>query len=374
MNVQLGTTPVPLDPTAPAPAVPGIAAYIDPPSDIWDDGQTYIFRVAHLGVDSHVVHFHLANLQVVNRVDFTNTMMPPDANEVGWKESIRTNPFTDLILAVRPKSMWLPFQIPQSNRLLDVTTPAGSTANYVQPAPVPGLPTPAAISNVMTNFGWEYVWHCHLLGHEENDMMRPIVFNVPIPAAPVLSYTVVAGGTPGSVNGVLTWLAGTNATATSFTVQRATTTTFATPTTFTVTGNPLPTAYTDTTVATGSRYYYRVMASNSAGNSAWSNVVTVITVLPPSGLTGTAARTGFFDNVTLNWTNNTTTGTTGVAIQHATNNAFTTGVVTTNVNTPNLTTRAVTGLARHRTYYFRVATRTALGNSGWSNIFSVTTP
>jgi FtsP/CotA-like multicopper oxidase with cupredoxin domain len=30
----------------------------------------------------------------------------------------------------------------------------------------------------MINFGWEYVWHCHILGHEENDMMRPIVFQV----------------------------------------------------------------------------------------------------------------------------------------------------------------------------------------------------
>ena len=28
----------------------------------------------------------------------------------------------------------------------------------------------------MTNFGHEYVWHCHILGHEENDMMRPIMF------------------------------------------------------------------------------------------------------------------------------------------------------------------------------------------------------
>ena len=27
----------------------------------------------------------------------------------------------------------------------------------------------------MTNFGWEYVWHCHILGHEENDMMRALV-------------------------------------------------------------------------------------------------------------------------------------------------------------------------------------------------------
>ena len=57
---------------------------------------------------------------------------------------------------------------------MDPTTPAGSTLNYIQAAPVAGLPNPAGISNVMTDYGWEYVWHCHLLGHEENDMMRPI--------------------------------------------------------------------------------------------------------------------------------------------------------------------------------------------------------
>ncbi|MGZ6274481.1 MAG: FG-GAP-like repeat-containing protein [Syntrophales bacterium] len=184
MNVLLGTTPVPLDPTAPAPAVPGIAQFIDPPSDIWNDGKVYVFRLAHLGVDNHAVHFHLANLQVVNRVDSTNTMLPPDPNELGWKETVRTEPFTDLILAVKPKSQVLPFTIPRSVRLLDVTTLAGSTANYIQPAPVPGTPTPAAISNVVTDFGWEYVWHCHLLGHEENDMMRPIVFNPLLMGAP----------------------------------------------------------------------------------------------------------------------------------------------------------------------------------------------
>ena len=145
INVLLGTTPVPLDPFTPAPAVPGIAAYIDPPSDIWDDGHTYVFRLAHLGVDSHAMHFHLVNLQVVNRIDYTNTLLPPDANELGWKETIRTNPFTDVILAVRPRSMLLPFTIPPSIRLTDPTTLAGSTANYVQPAPTPGLPNPAGI-------------------------------------------------------------------------------------------------------------------------------------------------------------------------------------------------------------------------------------
>ncbi len=192
MNIQLGTTPVPLDPFTPAPQVPGIAMYIDPPSDFWNDGQPQVFRIAHLGVDSHIVHFHLANLQVINRVDFTNTMFPPLPNEVGWKETIRTNPFTDLIVAVKPISPWLPFTIPQSNRLMDPTTPAGSTLNYIQPAPVAGLPNPAGISNVMTNYGWEYVWHCHMLDHEEQDMMRPIVFNVPLPPVPTaLTATLI---------------------------------------------------------------------------------------------------------------------------------------------------------------------------------------
>ena len=34
------------------------------------------------------------------------------------------------------------------------------------------------MTNRMSNFGYEYVWHCHILSHEENDMMRAIGFVV----------------------------------------------------------------------------------------------------------------------------------------------------------------------------------------------------
>jgi hypothetical protein len=112
---------------------------------------------------------------VINRVDYTNTILPPDPNELGWKETINTYPFTDLIVAFKAETMLLPFALPQSNRLLDTTTPQGSTLNFLPVAPAPGAPAAAGVSNVTTNFGWEYVWHCHLLGHEENDMMRPLV-------------------------------------------------------------------------------------------------------------------------------------------------------------------------------------------------------
>jgi len=368
MNAVLGTTPVPLDPLAPTPAVPGIAAYISPPSDFWTDGATYLFRVAHLGVDSHAVHFHLANLQVVNRVDYTNSVLPPHANELGWKETIRTNPFTDLILAVRPVAMWLPFQIPQSNRLLDPTTPLGSTANFTQIAPVPGLPTPAGLSNVMTNFGWEYVWHCHLLGHEENDMMRPLVFVVPPPAAATnLTYTVTAP-TPTTVAVALSWV-DTDPNATGFTIQRATNTAFTVGlTTFTLQGHT-PQTYTDTTASPASRYYYRVRAFNAAGNSAWSTILTVVTLVPPSNLTtGAITRT----SVVLNWTN-TSTAQTGFVIQRATNAAFTAGLVTANVTGGTLATYIRGGLTRNRAYWFRVAPRIALGNGPWSNVVTATT-
>ncbi len=72
------------------------------------------------------------------------------------------------------------------------------------------------VTNQMINFGWEYVWHCHLLGHEENDMMRPMMIGV----APETPDTLVAADN-GSGNVLLTWN-DNSLTATSFTVQRAT--------------------------------------------------------------------------------------------------------------------------------------------------------
>ena len=301
MNVQLGTTPVPLDTTTPAPQVPGISMYIDPPSDYMNDGQTQVFRIAHLGVDSHIIHFHLVNLQVVNRVDFTNTNFPPLPNELGWKESIRTNPFTDLIVATKPLSQWLPFKIPNSNRLMDVTQPAGSTMNYIQPAPVAGLPNPTGISNVMTNYGWEYVWHCHLLGHEENDMMRPIVFNVPVPPVPA-GLTATANGTLVNLN----WIGGANTNAKIYTIQRSTSNTFpntAATATFTLNGLPPAQQYSDTLPASGT-YYYHVRAENGAGASAYSGAVTLNATPPvaPTNLAVAIGGTAASPQTTVTWT------------------------------------------------------------------------
>lgn len=44
----------------------------------------------------------------------------------------------------------------------------------------------APIINEIVNFGWEYVYHCHILSHEEMDIMRPVTVHVAraLPAGP----------------------------------------------------------------------------------------------------------------------------------------------------------------------------------------------
>ena len=139
LDIRLGSTPNPLTPNVGNGFVVGLARYIDPPTEIMNDGELILWRFSHLGVDSHVLHFHLFNMQVINRVDWTNVIKQPYPDEIGWKEVIRTNPQEDLIVAIKPYHMTLPFPIPNSIRLLDETTPLGSTINFYPVPPPAGI-------------------------------------------------------------------------------------------------------------------------------------------------------------------------------------------------------------------------------------------
>ena len=87
--------------------------YIDPPTEIikpsdlgtqvgsLNDG-TQIWKITHNGVDTHSIHFHLFDVQVINRVGWDGAIRPPDPNELGWKDTVRMNPLEDAIVALRP--------------------------------------------------------------------------------------------------------------------------------------------------------------------------------------------------------------------------------------------------------------------------------
>ena len=83
-----------------------------------DDG-TQIWKITHNGVDTHPIHWHLYDVQVLNRVTWDNIIIPPDATELGWKDTLRISPLEDTIVALRPIIPKLPFELPNSVRPLN---------------------------------------------------------------------------------------------------------------------------------------------------------------------------------------------------------------------------------------------------------------
>jgi len=151
--------------------------FVDPPTEIIAKDQVQIWKITHNGVDTHPVHFHISDVQVLNRVGWDGFIYPPDPNELGWKDTVRISPLEDTIVAIRPAQFTFPFTIPESIRPLNPAFPLGSTVGFSNLDPVTAQALTPATVNIMYNFGHEYLWHCHILSHEESDMMRPIVLN-----------------------------------------------------------------------------------------------------------------------------------------------------------------------------------------------------
>jgi len=70
----------------------------------------------------------------------------PDDNEKGWKDTVRMNPnqVTRIIVRFAPQD-----------------TPCSAVRPGINKYPFDPMQGPG------------YVWHCHILDHEDNEMMRP---------------------------------------------------------------------------------------------------------------------------------------------------------------------------------------------------------
>jgi spore coat protein A len=121
-----------------------------PATETASQGETQKWNIYNLTGDTHPIHFHLVNVQIISRTPFdtatlalTGASRPPDDNEKGWKDTVRMNPgeVTQVIM------------------------------KFVAPAP----PSWIKMKTSPRTGGYEYVWHCHILEHEEHDMMRPLV-------------------------------------------------------------------------------------------------------------------------------------------------------------------------------------------------------
>jgi FtsP/CotA-like multicopper oxidase with cupredoxin domain len=343
---------------------------------------TQIWRITHNGVDTHPIHFHLYDVQLINRVTWDNIIIPPDANELGWKDTVRVSPLEDTIVALRPIIPELPFELPNSIRPLNPMMPLGSTAmfNNVDPQ---GNPT-AAIANQLVNFGWEYVYHCHILSHEEMDMMRPVSVALPPVKPDGLVYTV--SGTGNIRQLVLTWN-DNSITETAFVVQKSTDAGV----TWTDLGtlqSPLnqpnthgTRSFTDTAFNTALSNQYRVVARNTVGYGAEFPSMTVQSVsavklvdaFPPSAPSGLSAAAVSPTQVNLNWTD-TSGNETGFTIQRALVTGGVTGSFTAIDGVgANIRTYSDITVSPATTYAYRVIAFNTAGNSSPSNVATVTT-
>ncbi|MHB0915219.1 MAG: multicopper oxidase family protein [Thermoleophilia bacterium] len=141
-------------------------------------GSTEDWYVANITAATHPIHLHLVQFQVVSRQAYDSvgyyfawtdlngdpplsqptvrlpvepylqgSPMPPEPGETGWKDTVRADPYEVLRVRVR----WAPQDADP------VSTSPGENLFPFDPA-----------------FGPGYVWHCHILDHEDNEMMRPL--------------------------------------------------------------------------------------------------------------------------------------------------------------------------------------------------------
>ena len=147
-------------------------------------GTIQVWNIYNLTADTHPMHFHLFNVMVLRRAPckLDHAGVPrlfgrgrgPEPNETGWKETVRMNPGECTTVAVLVEN---PFDLPEQ--------PSGVKGNSatrrfswkkngttVTSNPVPSSPR---LSKELGITADEYVWHCHILEHEEHDMMHPLI-------------------------------------------------------------------------------------------------------------------------------------------------------------------------------------------------------
>ena len=204
------------------------------------------------------------------------------------------------------------------------------------------------------------------VGTSSADSASATTWNVP--AAPVLTATTVSSS---QIN--LSWTTpATNGSALDAYVLQvsSTSSTSGFSDVFSDSGSTLSTTYSHTGLSKYSTYYYRVLASNGVGNSAYSTVKSATTSATIPGVPTGLRATPSFSSVVLNWTAPADTG--GIGLNLATDYIVKRGVTTLGF-TGSGTTFTDTGLSLDTSYTYTVAAVNSIGTGSYTAGVSATT-
>ncbi len=135
-------------------------------------GATEVWEFNNRTGDTHPIHLHLVHFQVFGGGGYGGSSWGSSwsswgdgggsgggsPEESGWKDTIRVTPWDEVSVVVRFAPQDIPAGAVQPGENLfafDPTAMPGTTDAFDFPG------------------GPGYVWHCHILEHEDNEMMRP---------------------------------------------------------------------------------------------------------------------------------------------------------------------------------------------------------
>ena len=167
-------------------------------------GATEVWQIINLTMDAHPIHLHLVQFQIISRQQFDpaysdlynssfpggqyiaaygppftynvqnadgaiggnpavspyliGVPAPPNENEKGWKDTFKMFPgeVTTVVVRLAPQDVKVNKNLAGKNKFdFDPTIPLGQKDRWGYPG------------------GEGYVWHCHIIDHEDNEMMRP---------------------------------------------------------------------------------------------------------------------------------------------------------------------------------------------------------
>jgi FtsP/CotA-like multicopper oxidase with cupredoxin domain len=172
-------------------------------SELPREGDTEVWEVVNLTVEAHPIHLHLVQFQIMNRQNIDidgytavyNASFPGGAYipEFGPPLSYGPSPASggtyggnpDIVrFLLGPSAPPAPYEAGWKDSV--IMYPGQVTRIVVRWAPI-DIPNTALQAALFYPFDPSndrgYVWHCHMLDHEDNDLMRPVKVNLN-PAAP----------------------------------------------------------------------------------------------------------------------------------------------------------------------------------------------